>query len=280
MRIIFGWNYIVLKSYRLKDLIVTNDESLKNAELVVREAYFHLFWIPFFSLGRRYHLKPDNLTKRYLKPSADLMRQLDKKQLKVKKKWYAWILTLLIGLGLVFLGVSWMIADHSKNDFVRRVNQEINEFLANPEKGDRFSLATDASSINCEVHKVEKKDLWLTVDYSKYTRYKLRMTSNSKPAEESMAFNDSLDKIEYTQKKLAKRSVFIDSLRSVYPDELLLQELVAFDLENVPKTYSIIKLPRKEFETLKFASVAAGNSVFLPSLKHITGSKVRISMMD
>jgi hypothetical protein len=48
MRIVFGWSYFVLKSYRLSELIVTDDESLKNAELVVREAYFHIFWIPFF----------------------------------------------------------------------------------------------------------------------------------------------------------------------------------------------------------------------------------------
>jgi hypothetical protein len=124
---------------------------------------------------------------------------------------------------------------------------------------------------------VKKNDIWLTVDYSEYERYKLRMRSYSKSVEERIAFNDSLSKMEDTQKKLSKGSVFTDSLRLVYPNELLLPELIALDLEKVPRTYQIIKMPRKEFETLKFTAIGK-NSVLLPSLKHIIGSKYHVSV--
>lgn len=59
MRLVFGWNNFKIKSYRPKDLGLSESEN-SGFTIEARQSYFHLFWIPFFGLGKKWAIRKDN----------------------------------------------------------------------------------------------------------------------------------------------------------------------------------------------------------------------------
>lgn len=57
MRIVFGWNSFKIRSFSLKDLGIQEESSIS---IEARQKYFHLFWIPFFSLGKKWVVRKGN----------------------------------------------------------------------------------------------------------------------------------------------------------------------------------------------------------------------------
>lgn len=59
MRIVFGWNTLKVRSFSLLELGIIK-ETEPGLTFEVRQAYFHLFWIPFFGLGKRWVVRKGN----------------------------------------------------------------------------------------------------------------------------------------------------------------------------------------------------------------------------
>jgi hypothetical protein len=59
MSIVFGWNSFKIRSFSLKDLGI-NQKAEAGIRIEVRQKYFHLFWIPFFSLGKEWVVRKGN----------------------------------------------------------------------------------------------------------------------------------------------------------------------------------------------------------------------------
>jgi hypothetical protein len=100
MRIVFGWNSFRIRSFSPEELGVFQKEAL-SVNIEVRQAYFHIFWIPFFSLGKRWVIRKDNQL--YELP-AELKPHV-KAIARVKTPWYTFtgpILGLIIALGFWF----------------------------------------------------------------------------------------------------------------------------------------------------------------------------------
>lgn len=103
MSIVFGWN-----SFKIREFTLEEAGILKKAEpdiqLEVRQAYFHLFWIPFFSLGKRWVVRKGG--KMYEMP-ADIKILAQKTLINIKTPWYTYAGPLAIVISAVlFLAVT------------------------------------------------------------------------------------------------------------------------------------------------------------------------------
>lgn len=66
---IYGWYSFLIKCYTPAELNIIG-ENLEGITFEVRQKIFHLFWIPFFSIGKIYALRKNgelyNLTEDYV----------------------------------------------------------------------------------------------------------------------------------------------------------------------------------------------------------------------
>lgn len=105
MSVIFGWYSFKVKSYNAKDLEL-EEEKWKNSDFEIRQKVFHLFWLPFFSLGKVYALRKNgNL---YDLPELIQSRLKAKK---VKTPWYSFFLPIALITGLIGFGLFIYVAE-------------------------------------------------------------------------------------------------------------------------------------------------------------------------
>lgn len=111
MSIVFGWNNFHIKTYTPKELnLTTADTSEYRVE--VRQSYFHLFWIPFFGLGKKWAIRKDG--KLYELPSA-MMEAIRRQNIPVKTPWYTFAGPLLIIVGLAVWGLYEKVEQYNDN---------------------------------------------------------------------------------------------------------------------------------------------------------------------
>lgn len=98
MRVVFGWNNFRIKSYKPQDLGLTENPD-PGYRIEIRQSYFHLFWIPFFGLGKKWAINRGG--KLYELP-AEFVHVVRPLQKQVRTPWYTFAGPLLIlagGLG-------------------------------------------------------------------------------------------------------------------------------------------------------------------------------------
>lgn len=95
MRIVFGWNHFRIRTFDPVELGLTQqtDPGLK---IEVRQHYFHLFWIPFFSLGKKWAIRKNN--ELYEMPGMLKSTIKSRDDIKVRTPWYTYAGPLLIAL--------------------------------------------------------------------------------------------------------------------------------------------------------------------------------------
>jgi len=101
MRIVFGWNHFRLKSFDPVELGLTQQTD-PNLKIEVRQHYFHLFWIPFFSLGKKWAIRKNN--ELYEMPGVLKSTIRSRDDIKVRTPWYTYagpLLLAVIGLGFI-----------------------------------------------------------------------------------------------------------------------------------------------------------------------------------
>jgi hypothetical protein len=99
MTLVFGWRSFLLRSFSLAELGLPESAS-GPCSVEVRQKYFHLFWIPFFGLGKKWALRRGkDLYELPIEIEAHLS------QSRVKTPWYTYSGPLLLLLaGVVFWG--------------------------------------------------------------------------------------------------------------------------------------------------------------------------------
>ena len=70
MRIVFGHNNFLIKSYTPAELGIPPSDKLNGIVFEVRQHYFHLFWIPFFGIGKIYVIRRTGDSGMYQMPSS------------------------------------------------------------------------------------------------------------------------------------------------------------------------------------------------------------------
>lgn len=101
--IVFGHNNFNIKTFTPRDLRMPHEAGAEKIEFQVRQRYFHLFWIPFFPIGKLYVMKRAGDTNKYVMPE-DIKRRI-KTQHNVRTPWYSFALFFVAAFaGLAFAG--------------------------------------------------------------------------------------------------------------------------------------------------------------------------------
>jgi hypothetical protein len=111
MSFVFGWYSFKIKSFTATDLNISAEEW-RNTTFEVRQKVFHLFWIPFFSIGKMYALRKSG--KLYDLPTS-IVNLLKAKQ-KYRTPWYSFFLPIALLTALLGGGIFINVAEY----FMRR----------------------------------------------------------------------------------------------------------------------------------------------------------------
>jgi hypothetical protein len=103
MTFLFGWNSFKVRSFTLSEIGITN-QSEAGLEFEVRQSYFHIFWIPFFPLRKRWVVRKDG--KMYEMP-GEIQAVAERKLTGVGMPWYTFTgPILLLAAGIIFLMIT------------------------------------------------------------------------------------------------------------------------------------------------------------------------------
>ena len=111
MAFVFGWYSFKIKSYSPQDLNLDTEEW-SNTTFEVRQKVFHLFWLPFFSLGKVYARRKGG--KLYDVPNAIIAAI--KAKGKIRTPWYSFLLPILVATAFIGVGLFIPTAEY----FMRR----------------------------------------------------------------------------------------------------------------------------------------------------------------
>ncbi|MFB9076836.1 hypothetical protein ACFFLS_23520 [Flavobacterium procerum] len=145
--IIYGHNHFKIKEIHPSELGLIDDDY----HIEIRQKYFHIYWIPFFGLGKIWTIRRNG--ELYDLPEV-YVQEIKKNNIKIRSPWYTYSLPLILLVGfLIFTGVEkFKDHQHEKLDMqyftrdVQALYEEIehvksNEFitLENTEKTDSES---------------------------------------------------------------------------------------------------------------------------------------------
>jgi hypothetical protein len=116
--IVFGHNNFRIKKYTFDQIATEFDEGWEGVTFEVRQRYFHLFWIPFFPIGKMYTIKKPGDSDKYEMP-VSFQQAIDSKfGHEIKTPWYSWFLFLaaaVVGVGALgvndFDSYQWSLRD-------------------------------------------------------------------------------------------------------------------------------------------------------------------------
>lgn len=121
MSIVFGWNHFRIKS--IDPYAAGLSQNVQPGyQIEVRQRYFHLFWIPCFSLGKKWALRKDNQLYEMPEPYMHVLRS--RNDLRVKTPWYTYAGPLIAAVA----GICYMISE--KVDDFRSEQYYKKEFAA------------------------------------------------------------------------------------------------------------------------------------------------------
>lgn len=141
MRIIFGWNSFLLKSITNTDLGIPENETSRFT-IEIRQFYFHLFWIPFFGIGKRCLIRKDD--ELYPMPS-EYQVLVDEIKQNVKTPWYTFTGPLLLFLAyIMYLGYNKYDDYRDYQNDVKWIEEKANK-INNPLKNDYYTLISEES---------------------------------------------------------------------------------------------------------------------------------------
>ena len=116
--IVYGWNSFQLKECKPSQLGLPAELDA-TFKIERRQKYFHLFWIPFFGIGKIWVLRKPGDSNMY-EPNAELQAFLEALPLKEKTPWYTFALPLLgIAIGVVAY-IGSLIGDYTSQQNAER----------------------------------------------------------------------------------------------------------------------------------------------------------------
>lgn len=269
MTILFGWNRFRLKSFTFQELNLPELEQFPNATFQVAQSYFHLFYIPVFPMGKRYDLVMDK--KLYHVPPS-LMKMVNPEQIKVRGKWYAWSLPILILLIMGGVKISGAVKQSQAKADAMELAQMEQRFFDNPMVGDHIWFTNNSDlEFDAEIFIVGEKKITLFVNLmEQLDELALENAENGKARVDA----DSMQSLIDQRNELVETSSFNDSLYEEHPDQPIYRKLLMFGLHNYPIDYKLVELTYKEYEALK-QSIGDGDTkkakkIKIPAFGEIT----------
>jgi hypothetical protein len=95
MRIAFGWYSFKIKSFSAQDLQMDKEEW-GNATFEVRQKVFHIFWLPFLSLGKSYAMRKGGRLYELPESVFPLIKAKG-----IRTPWYSFLLPVLLVAGVI-----------------------------------------------------------------------------------------------------------------------------------------------------------------------------------
>lgn len=156
MRIIFGHRNFKIREIHPQELGLIDNTDFN---IEIRQKYFHLYWIPFFGLGKIWGIRKNG--ELYELP-IEYIQEIKRRNIKVRSPWYTYLLPILICLGfLIYFGVERLKENRSREQdrkyFTENI-QTLNHDIDNPKVNEIFTLSntTEISSESMMYLKVEK----------------------------------------------------------------------------------------------------------------------------
>ncbi|TSJ48010.1 hypothetical protein [Fluviicola chungangensis] len=246
MTILFGWNRFRLKSFTFQELNLPELEQFPNATFQVAQSYFHLFYIPVFPMGKRYDLV---MNKQLYHVPPSIMKMVNPDQIKVRGKWYAWSLPILVLLIMLGLKINNAVKKSQDEAYAIELAQWDLKFFDNPAVGDHIWF-NDGDQVNfdAEVFKLEENRVILFVNLMNKLDKELMKSALNGDAEVDA---DSMMVLINDRDELVTSSAFNDSLYEEHPDLPVFRKVLMFQLEEYPIDYEFVKMSLKDYKALK-----------------------------
>jgi hypothetical protein len=164
--IVYGWNSFKIDECK-PSKIGMSAEYDQQFTIERRQKYFHLFWIPFFGIGKIWTIKKHGDDKLY-EPTAELRNLLEALPVQHKTPWYTFSLFFLALGGSVLFYFYSLVDDYSRHksyeaSLVER-KDELTNSINNPAPGTFFKM--DASGKEAFLKVLEAKGNSLVCLYS------------------------------------------------------------------------------------------------------------------
>jgi hypothetical protein len=246
MTILFGWNRFRLKSFTFQELNLPELEQFPNATIQVAQSYFHLFYIPVFPMGKRYDLVMD---KQLYHVPPSLMKMIDQEQVKVRGKWYAWSLPILVILILLGVKLNKVLKEREYQAAAIELAQLQQRFFDNPAVGDHILFTNNKDlQFDAELFIVGDKKITLFVNLmEQLDELAVENARNGKAPVDA----DSMQSLIDQRNELVETSSFNDSLYQEYPSQPVFRKVQMFELHGYPIDYKFVEMTLKEYEALK-----------------------------
>lgn len=221
--IVYGQNSFKIKSFTKQELRLPNDENLNNIDIQVRQRYAHLFWIPFFPIGKAYCFKRSGDNNLYELPE-EIKRVIQHHHSKdIKTPWYSYsliVLALLVGV--------WYYAD-SKLDAVKRENrfhieQAVKRMMIKyPTTGDSYSFQVynsetersyKGTSVILQVNSYDDDTIEFTSNYEDF--YGKNAKQFDEIDEKLLKISEQIDKPTRIKKSMLIKMVETEYKRNTY----------------------------------------------------------------
>jgi hypothetical protein len=146
MAIVFGWNSFKVRSFTLEEIGIT-DQNEAGLEFEVRQSYFHIFWIPFFSLDKRWVVHKGG--KMYEMP-GEIQALAERKLTGIRTPWYTFTGPILLLIGCIVFSMYLSqqdAADHKeKADKFREKANELTNRLQHLTTNDFITIENRSHS--------------------------------------------------------------------------------------------------------------------------------------
>lgn len=137
--IVYGHNNFIIKSYTPKEIGITGDMEASGIKLQVRQRYGHLFWIPFFPIGKLWVIKKDGDESLYVMPE-EIKRTIISRYGNPGTPWYSFTLILIgVAIGLIAMLSESIDKQRYEDNFYNTVD-ETKMFIKYPTTGDCYVL--------------------------------------------------------------------------------------------------------------------------------------------
>jgi hypothetical protein len=156
MRIVFGHRNFKIREIHPQELGLIDNTDFN---IEIRQKYFHLYWIPFFGLGKIWAIRKNG--ELYELP-IEYIHEIKRRNIKVRSPWYTYTLPILICMGFLIYAVNERIEKNRWREddmkyFTEKI-QTLNHDIDNPKVNEFFTLnnTTEISSESAMYLKVEK----------------------------------------------------------------------------------------------------------------------------
>ncbi len=143
--VVFGHGSFSIKKYNPANLKIPSNSGWEGVTIEIRQRYAHLFWIPFFPIGKLYGLKKPGEKDLYEMPE-DLKTHIKTHfSSELKTPWYSWSLFYIGALVGLFFWVSDLRSSHRNKNSSKEYEARQELMIEYPTTGDYYHLSKNYS---------------------------------------------------------------------------------------------------------------------------------------